>query len=203
MQASKGGEERDGGEGLKEGGRGARRGLGSGEEMEEAKRKGDGRSWHILILDKYTTFSTRAKGYRKGVHLVPKWTRVSTRDWKTKEIKRANRSCRSEPTQKVSRLLRLFSADSSFFAYHAALHVFYLAHDEFTDLGYMNRLASTWQLKESHGSRIVGRTSKSHRPRLLTHFLSTPADRTPQTHSYQIIHNPTPHPTPHLIPDHP
>ncbi|KAK1922111.1 mitochondrial ribosomal protein L31 [Papiliotrema laurentii] len=29
--------------------------------------------------DKYTTFSRKHKGYRKGVHLVPKWTRLSFR----------------------------------------------------------------------------------------------------------------------------
>ena len=26
--------------------------------------------------DKYTVFSATAKGYRKGIHKVPKWTRV-------------------------------------------------------------------------------------------------------------------------------
>jgi hypothetical protein len=26
--------------------------------------------------DKYTVFSPHAKGYRKGIHKVPKWTRV-------------------------------------------------------------------------------------------------------------------------------
>ncbi len=26
--------------------------------------------------DKYTVFSRHAKGYRKGIHKVPKWTRV-------------------------------------------------------------------------------------------------------------------------------
>ena len=26
--------------------------------------------------DKYTVFSRQAKGYRKGIHKVPKWTRV-------------------------------------------------------------------------------------------------------------------------------
>ena len=28
--------------------------------------------------DKYTVFSPHEKGYRKGIHKVPKWTRVST-----------------------------------------------------------------------------------------------------------------------------
>lgn len=27
--------------------------------------------------DKYTVFSKHEKGYRKGIHKVPKWTRVS------------------------------------------------------------------------------------------------------------------------------
>lgn len=26
--------------------------------------------------DKYTVFSPHSKGYRKGIHKVPKWTRV-------------------------------------------------------------------------------------------------------------------------------
>ena len=30
--------------------------------------------------DKYTTFSRTAKGYRKSLHLVPKWTRRSFRE---------------------------------------------------------------------------------------------------------------------------
>ncbi|KAI0078181.1 mitochondrial ribosomal protein L31 [Panus rudis PR-1116 ss-1] len=29
--------------------------------------------------DKYTVFSKRAKGYRKGIHKVPKWTRITQR----------------------------------------------------------------------------------------------------------------------------
>ncbi|KIY65044.1 mitochondrial 54S ribosomal protein YmL31 [Cylindrobasidium torrendii FP15055 ss-10] len=29
--------------------------------------------------DKYTTFAARAKGYRKGIHKVPKWTRTTNR----------------------------------------------------------------------------------------------------------------------------
>ncbi|KAI0362671.1 mitochondrial ribosomal protein L31 [Trametes cingulata] len=29
--------------------------------------------------DKYTVFSRRAKGYRKGIHKVPKWTRLTLR----------------------------------------------------------------------------------------------------------------------------
>lgn len=28
--------------------------------------------------DKYTVFSRRSKGYRKGIHKMPKWTRVIT-----------------------------------------------------------------------------------------------------------------------------
>lgn len=28
--------------------------------------------------DKYTVFSRHTKGYRKGIHKVPKWTRVRT-----------------------------------------------------------------------------------------------------------------------------
>lgn len=30
--------------------------------------------------DKYTTFSVRSRGYRKGVHKVPKWTRMTMRE---------------------------------------------------------------------------------------------------------------------------
>ena len=30
-------------------------------------------------LDKYTVFSKKHKGYRKGIHKVPKWTRVGRR----------------------------------------------------------------------------------------------------------------------------
>ncbi|KDN45249.1 putative MRPL31-mitochondrial ribosomal protein, large subunit [Tilletiaria anomala UBC 951] len=30
--------------------------------------------------DKYTTFSMRSKGYRKSVHKVPKWTRLTLRE---------------------------------------------------------------------------------------------------------------------------
>ncbi|CCF57940.1 hypothetical protein KAFR_0D02920 [Kazachstania africana CBS 2517] len=29
--------------------------------------------------DKYTVFDKKAKGYRKGIHKVPKWTKVSAR----------------------------------------------------------------------------------------------------------------------------
>lgn len=29
--------------------------------------------------DKYTVFSPSAKGYRKGIHKVPKWTRLTLR----------------------------------------------------------------------------------------------------------------------------
>ncbi|KAJ2917630.1 hypothetical protein MD484_g2808, partial [Candolleomyces efflorescens] len=29
--------------------------------------------------DKYTVFSAKAKGYRKGIHKVPKWTRLTLR----------------------------------------------------------------------------------------------------------------------------
>lgn len=31
----------------------------------------------MAVKDKYTVFSRSAKGYRKGVHFVPKFTRVS------------------------------------------------------------------------------------------------------------------------------
>ncbi|CEH19396.1 60s ribosomal protein l31 [Ceraceosorus bombacis] len=34
----------------------------------------------MLPRDKYTTFSKSAKGYRKGVHKVPKWTRITLRE---------------------------------------------------------------------------------------------------------------------------
>lgn len=30
--------------------------------------------------DKYTTFDKKVKGYRKSVHLVPKWTKLSFRE---------------------------------------------------------------------------------------------------------------------------
>lgn len=30
--------------------------------------------------DKYTTFDKKVKGYRKSVHLVPKWTKISFRE---------------------------------------------------------------------------------------------------------------------------
>ena len=33
----------------------------------------------MLPRDKYTLFSRYSKGYRKGLHKVPKWTRVSQR----------------------------------------------------------------------------------------------------------------------------
>ncbi|OQN98521.1 hypothetical protein B0A48_15782 [Cryoendolithus antarcticus] len=33
----------------------------------------------MLPKDKYTMFDRKAKGYRKGVHKLPKWTRVSQR----------------------------------------------------------------------------------------------------------------------------
>lgn len=30
--------------------------------------------------DKYTVFNKHARGYRKGVHFVPKWTKLSLRE---------------------------------------------------------------------------------------------------------------------------
>lgn len=33
----------------------------------------------MLPRDKYTMFDRKARGYRKGVHKLPKWTRVSQR----------------------------------------------------------------------------------------------------------------------------
>ena len=33
----------------------------------------------MLAKDKYSMFDRKAKGYRKGVHKLPKWTRVSQR----------------------------------------------------------------------------------------------------------------------------
>ena len=33
----------------------------------------------MLPSDKYSMFDRKAKGYRKGVHKLPKWTRVSQR----------------------------------------------------------------------------------------------------------------------------
>jgi len=29
--------------------------------------------------DKYTVFNAKSKGYRKGIHKVPKWTRLTLR----------------------------------------------------------------------------------------------------------------------------
>lgn len=34
----------------------------------------------MTARDKYTTFDKKAKGYRKSVHLVPKWTKKSFRE---------------------------------------------------------------------------------------------------------------------------
>ncbi|KAL9714857.1 hypothetical protein Ac2012v2_001517 [Leucoagaricus gongylophorus] len=33
----------------------------------------------MLAKDKYTVFSPRAEGYRKSIHKVPKWTRLTLR----------------------------------------------------------------------------------------------------------------------------
>jgi len=33
----------------------------------------------MLPRDKYTMFDRKAKGYRKGIHKLPKWTRMSQR----------------------------------------------------------------------------------------------------------------------------
>lgn len=34
----------------------------------------------MLPKDKYTVFNKHARGYRKGVHFVPKWTKLSLRN---------------------------------------------------------------------------------------------------------------------------
>ncbi|KAF8004896.1 ribosomal protein L31 [Metschnikowia aff. pulcherrima] len=34
----------------------------------------------MKVKDKYTTFDKKAKGYRKSVHLVPKWTKTTFRE---------------------------------------------------------------------------------------------------------------------------
>lgn len=34
----------------------------------------------MLPKDKYTVFNKHARGYRKGVHFVPKWTKLSMRN---------------------------------------------------------------------------------------------------------------------------
>lgn len=34
----------------------------------------------MLAKDKYTVFNKHARGYRKGVHFVPKWTKLSLRE---------------------------------------------------------------------------------------------------------------------------
>lgn len=33
----------------------------------------------MAAKDKYTVFNKHARGYRKGVHFVPKWTKLSLR----------------------------------------------------------------------------------------------------------------------------
>lgn len=33
----------------------------------------------MLPKDKYTIFDRKARGYRKGIHKLPKWTRLSQR----------------------------------------------------------------------------------------------------------------------------
>lgn len=43
-------------------------------ESEMLPRGGLGKD--TLTADKYTTFDRNARGYRKGVHKVPKWTKV-------------------------------------------------------------------------------------------------------------------------------
>ena len=37
------------------------------------------REEEMLPRDKYSMFDRKARGYRKGVHKLPKWTRVSQR----------------------------------------------------------------------------------------------------------------------------
>jgi len=52
-----------------------------GETLKQLER------WHaempteaeMMARDKYTMFSANAKRYRKGIHKLPKWTRVSQR----------------------------------------------------------------------------------------------------------------------------
>lgn len=34
----------------------------------------------MLPKDKYTVFNKHSRGYRKGAHFVPKWTKLSLRD---------------------------------------------------------------------------------------------------------------------------
>lgn len=34
----------------------------------------------MLARDKYTVFSPHARGYRQGVHKVPKWTKLTQRE---------------------------------------------------------------------------------------------------------------------------
>lgn len=38
--------------------------------------KGECSDGMLLMADKYTTFDPKARGYRKGIHKVPKWTKV-------------------------------------------------------------------------------------------------------------------------------
>ncbi|EST04709.1 Ribosomal protein L31, mitochondrial [Kalmanozyma brasiliensis GHG001] len=38
------------------------------------------REEHMLAKDKYTTFSKHDRGFRKSVHKVPKWTRLTIRE---------------------------------------------------------------------------------------------------------------------------
>ncbi|KAI9670033.1 MAG: hypothetical protein M1817_004513 [Caeruleum heppii] len=55
-----------------------RHGLGSTKSLARWKAEMPTES-EMLARDKYTIFDRKARGYRKGVHKLPKWTRVSQR----------------------------------------------------------------------------------------------------------------------------
>ncbi|KIO22615.1 hypothetical protein M407DRAFT_245105 [Tulasnella calospora MUT 4182] len=38
------------------------------------------KEYEMPAKDKYTVFNRRSKGYRKGIHKVPKWTRLTLRE---------------------------------------------------------------------------------------------------------------------------
>lgn len=48
------------------------------ERFNQAKALELPKEHEMLPKDKYTVFSPHARGYRKGIHKVPKWTRVSS-----------------------------------------------------------------------------------------------------------------------------
>lgn len=55
----------------------------TGEKCEAVTRLEDPKTFptekEMLPKDKYTVYSKHSKGYRKGIHKMPKWTRISQR----------------------------------------------------------------------------------------------------------------------------